>query len=302
MRTRPPLSPPSTAARVSTPSALDEWIPRRDAARRTRLLGILNLTPDSFHDGGLDPTPLAAVERARSLIEAGADALDLGAESTRPGAEPIDAATEIARLMPVLERVVALGVPISVDTTKAEVAARALAAGATIVNDVSGLERDPEIASVCAEAGAGLILMHMRGTPKTMRTLARYDDVVAETKRFLAAAADRAARAGVSESRIVVDPGLGFAKAADHNLEILRRLPEYTQLGYPVLVGASRKSFLAPFDSPEPEDRLEATLATSVLAVLGGAAILRVHDVRENRRAVLTAEAVVDSPGREPAE
>jgi dihydropteroate synthase len=281
------------------PDDLIALIPRRDAARRTRLLGILNLTPDSFHDGGVDPTPLAAVERARALVEAGADALDLGAESTRPGAAPIDAVTELARLLPVLERVVALGVPVSVDTTKALVAARALAGGATIINDVSGLERDPEIAAVCAEAGAGLILMHMRGTPATMRSLATYDDVVAESKRFLAEAIDRAVRAGVPESRVVVDPGLGFAKTAQHNLEILQRLGEYRDLGRPLLVGASRKSFLRTFDSPEPEDRLEATLAVNVLAIAGGASILRVHDVRENRRAVLAAEAILaPSPPR----
>jgi dihydropteroate synthase len=263
-------------------------------------VGILNVTPDSFHDGGATLAPDAALARARAMVDEGADALDVGAESTRPGAAPVSAAEEIARLLPVLEGVAHLGVPISVDTTKAEVAARALDAGAAIVNDVSGLTRDPELAAVCAERRAGIILMHMRGDPRTMRSLARYGDVVAETRRFLAEALERAVRAGIEESRTVVDPGLGFAKTAEHNLEILRRLPEYLDLGRPVLVGASRKSFLARYDAPETADRLEGTLAASVLAIAGGAALLRVHDVRANVRAVLVAEAVLGAPGAAP--
>jgi dihydropteroate synthase len=275
------------------PAGLGRLVPRRDPGRRTRLVGILNVTPDSFHDGGRDRDARDSLLRARAMVEAGADALDVGAESTRPGAGPVDARRELERLLPVLALVSGLGVPISVDTTKAEVAARALDAGATLLNDVSGLTRDPEIAAVCAAKGAGLILMHMCGTPQTMRGLARYDDVVAETKRFLADAVERAVRAGVSADRIVIDPGLGFAKTAHHNLEILRRLPEYLELGCPILVGASRKSFLAPYDAPDSGDRLEGTLATSALAILGGASLLRVHDVRENRRAVLVTEAIL---------
>jgi dihydropteroate synthase len=240
----------------------------------------------------VDPTPLAASERARGLVQQGADALDLGAESTRPGAEPVSAAEELDRLLPVLEEVADLGVPVSVDTMKSEVASRAVEAGASLVNDVTGLGHDPGIADVCASTGAGLVLMHMRGTPRTMKNLAEYDDVVEETIRFLGNAVERAVRAGVPEERILIDPGLGFAKTGDHNLEILRRLPEYGVLGRPLLVGASRKSFLSRFGAPEPADRLEGTLATSVLAVLGGAAVLRVHDVEANRRAVLVTEAV----------
>lgn len=271
---------------------LDGLIPRRAPHRRTRILGILNVTPDSFHDGGADASPDAAAARARRMADEGADAIDVGAESTRPDARPVTAAAEIARLTPVLERMQGLGVPVSVDTTKARVAEAAIALGARIVNDVSGLQRDPEIADVCAEGGAALIVMHMRGEPGTMKDLAHYDDVVAETIRFLGGAVEEAVRRGVPEARILVDPGIGFAKTAEHNLEILRRLGEYRALGRPVVLGASRKSFLAAYDGRSTDDRLAGTLATSVIGVLAGVDVLRVHDVRENRRAVLTAEAV----------
>ncbi len=276
---------------------LDAWLPSREPGRRTRLLAVLNVTPDSFHDGGEDPTPLAAVARAERFVADGADALDLGAESTRPGADPISADEEWKRLRPVLERLPELDVPISVDTMKADVADRALEAGATVINDVSGLAHDPEIADVVAARGAALVLMHMRGDARTMQSMTDYRDVVAESVHFLEEAVDRAVRAGVPESRIAVDPGLGFAKTADHNLEILRRLPEYLALGRPVLVGASRKSFLARYDAHDSEDRLAGTIASTTLAVLGGAGIVRVHDVRENRRAVLVTEAVLGSEG-----
>lgn len=295
----PPAPFPAFAA-AEEPAGLGDLVPRRDPARRTRLMGILNLTPDSFHDGGRHLDGAAAVAAARAMVEAGADALDVGGESTRPGAAPVPAAEEWQRLEPVLGAVIALGVPVSVDTVKAEVAAKALAAGASLVNDVSGLRRDPELAAVCAEHGAGLVLMHSRGEPRTMRSLTDYDDVVRESLRFLEDAMSRAVRAGVPETRIVLDPGLGFAKTAEQNLEILRRLPEYLAAGRPVLVGASRKSFLAPHDAPSAADRLEGTLAASVLAVLGGATLLRVHDVRENRRAVSVTEAVLRAPGAPP--
>ena len=284
---------PLTGALAEEPVGLAEWVPRREPLRRTRLMAILNVTPDSFHDGGRTFTPEACLARAHALVDAGADLLDVGAESTRPGATPVSAAEEIERLEPVLSAARTFGIPVSVDTTKAEVADHALDRGATIVNDISGLRRDPGIAAVCARHGAGLILMHTRGDARTMQSHARYDDVVEDTKRFLADAMEQAVRAGVSESRIALDPGLGFAKTAEHNLEILRRLPEYLSLGRPLLVGASRKSFLARYDAPSTEDRLEGTLATSVLAVLGGASILRVHDIRENRRAVNVTEAVL---------
>ncbi|HMB71142.1 MAG TPA: dihydropteroate synthase [bacterium] len=279
---------------------LDRILPSREEGRRTRILGILNLTPDSFHDGGADSSPAGAVARGRQLVAEGADALDLGAESTRPDADPVPEAEELDRLLPVLDGLRDAGVPLSVDTTKARVADEALRRGATLVNDVSGLQRDEEIAAVCARHDAGLVLMHMRGEPRTMRSLADYRDVVEETLRFLEERIDLAVRLGVPERNLIVDPGLGFAKSVDHNLRILRRLPEYLTLGRPVLVGASRKSFLARYDGAASEDRLEATLATSTLAVIGGASILRVHDVRANRRAVLLTESVLGArdPGR----
>jgi dihydropteroate synthase len=298
---RRPRPYPTTPVTGDVESDLSTFLPRREPSRRTRLLGILNLTPDSFHDGGVDASLEDSVARATRMIAEGADGLDLGAESTRPGATPLSPEDELARLLPVLERVAGRGVPVSVDTTKAAVARRALAEGATIVNDVSGLQRDPGMAEILGETGAPVILMHMRGTPRDMQRLVEYDDVVAETIRFLESAMERAVRAGVDESRIVIDPGLGFAKTAEHNFEILRRLPEYSALGRPVLIGASRKSFLATAsgesrERPDTGRRLEGTLAVSVLAVLGGASILRVHDVEPNRRAVATTENVLAAP------
>jgi dihydropteroate synthase len=240
------------------------------------------------------------------MVEAGADAIDLGAESSRPGADPVPVADELGRLLPVLEQAVELGVPVSVDTVKAEVARRALAAGATIVNDISGLTFDPAMSDVCAQAQAPVILMHMRGTPRDMQTRTDYADVVGESLEFLETALAWGARAGIPEEKFIVDPGIGFAKTAEQNLEILRRLGEYGALGRPVLVGASRKSFLAGFGGPTTDDRLAGTIAVSVLAVLGGASILRVHDVAENIQAVRTAEAILDAPvpgvARDPEE
>ena len=272
---------------------LSDLIPRAEPDRRTRLLGILNLTPDSFHDGGIDGSVDDSVERARRLVSEGADALDLGGESSRPGSHGVTEAEELDRVLPVLERVAELGVPISVDTVKSGVAREALRRGAAIVNDISGGTADPAMLDVCAEEGAGVVLMHMRGRPRDMQTLARYDDVVDETRRFLAGRAETAIRAGVTPGRILLDPGLGFAKTAEHNLRILARLEDYVSLGFPVVVGASRKSFLSRYsDTDDTADRLEATLAVSAAAVLAGAQVLRVHDVRANRRAVAAAEAV----------
>jgi dihydropteroate synthase len=273
---------------------LRDIIPARDPERRTRVLGILNLTPDSFHDGGRDATVEDSVARARALVEAGADALDLGAESSRPGAAAVPEREELDRLLPVLERVVDLGVPVSVDTVKAGVARRALQAGATIVNDVSALSSDPAMAEVCAEAGAAVILMHRRGGPKDMQSLAVYDDVVGEVLRFLEGRMQYAVRSGIDERRILVDPGIGFAKTADQSLEIVSRLAELRSLGRPVVLGASRKSFLSRYSGKETAERLPGTIAVTVLAVLAGVAVLRVHDVAENAAAARTIEAVRD--------
>jgi dihydropteroate synthase len=272
---------------------IDRLIPKREPTRSTRILGILNLTPDSFSDGGRFFDPSAAVQRARRIIEDGADALDLGAESSRPGAATVSQEEELRRLLPVLEEVVSLGVPISVDTVKARVAREALAKGAAIINDISALAADPEMAGVCADGNAGVILMHMRGTPRDMQTLTDYDDVVAESIAFLKSARAHAVSAGIPEENVFLDPGIGFAKTAEQNLEILRRLQEYQSLGQPIVLGASRKSFLARFGGEAIEDRLAATLAVSILAVVRGASILRVHDVAENVRAVRAAEALL---------
>jgi dihydropteroate synthase len=268
-------------------------LPRRDPLRRTRLLGVLNLTPDSFYDGGRDASPEAAAARARAMVDAGADALDLGAESSRPGAAPVSEREELDRLLPVLERVADLGVPVSVDTVKAGVARRALAAGARIVNDISALTFDPEMAAACAEAGAAVILMHMRGSPRDMQTRTDYDDVVSEVARCLAERLEAAVRAGIPERNVLLDPGIGFAKTADQSLELLRRLPELLALGRPVVVGASRKSFLSRYSGDAPAERLPGTLAAGVLAVQRGAHALRVHDVDEHARALRAAEAVL---------
>jgi dihydropteroate synthase len=276
---------------------LRDIIPQRDPPRRTRLLGILNLTPDSFHDGGRDSSVEDSVARARVMVEAGADALDLGAESSRPGARPVSEREELDRLLPVLERVVELGVPVSVDTVKAGVARRALQAGATIVNDVSALSFDPLMAEVCAAEGAAVILMHRRGGPGDMQSLTAYQDVVGEVLSYLEKRVAFAAGAGIPPRRILVDPGIGFAKTAEQSLELVGRLAEFRALGRPIVLGASRKSFLSRYSGKDTAERLPGTLAVTALAVLAGVSVLRVHDVAENAAAARTAEAVLDRMG-----
>jgi dihydropteroate synthase len=256
-------------------------------------MGVLNLTPDSFSDGGRFLDPGAAVARAHALAEQGADLVDVGGESTRPGAAPVPAAEEIRRVVPVLDRLRAGGfpVPLSVDTSKPEVARAALAAGAAMVNDVTGLA-DPALAAVVAEAGVPVVLMHMRGTPRDMQDRAVYRDVVAEVRDELAGALARAARAGIPPSRVVLDPGIGFAKTAEQSLEVLARLRELGALGRPILVGPSRKSFIGRVTGAAVGDRLPGTLAAVAAAVLGGAAFVRVHDVAAARQAAQVAAAI----------
>ena len=263
-------------------------------SQRAHYMGIVNVTPDSFSDGGRYLDPDAAIKQGARLVEEGADLLDIGGESTRPGAEPVDEAEEIKRVVPVIEGLTAVvDVPISIDTMKASVAAAALDAGASIVNDVSAGRFDPTILPLAAECGVPLILMHMLGEPRTMQADPRYDDVVGEVWRFLAERADAAVSAGVSPQRILVDPGFGFGKTREHNLVLLKRLREFTCLGYPVLVGTSRKSFIGTtLDLPVGE-RVEGTAATVALAVSHGAAILRVHEVGPMRRVGSMVEAVV---------
>jgi dihydropteroate synthase len=242
-------------------------------------MGVVNVTPDSFSDGGLlypESHPETAIAHGRRLLSEGADVLDVGGESTRPGAAPIDVEEELRRVTPVIEGLVEAGAICSIDTRKPEVARAALDAGAVIVNDVSGAA-DPRVLDVTAAAGAGYVLMHSRGTPEDMQQLATYEDVVAEVYEFLADGLERCLDAGIALDGVMVDPGLGFAKTPEHNLALLRALRQFRGLGRPVLVGASRKSFLGePLGGGGPSDRLEGSLACATSAVLAGAAGLRV--------------------------
>ncbi len=262
---------------------------------RTLVMGVLNVTPDSFSDGGLWFDRRRAVDHAFQMVDEGADLLDIGGESTRPGAEPVPEEEELRRVMPVIEAVAdRVHVPISIDTRKASVARRAVEAGAAIVNETGGEDGDPEMPAVAAGNGTAIVFMHSRGTPATMRSLAEYDDVVAEVATFLSTAADRLKVAGVAEDSIVLDPGFGFAKTPQQNLELLDRLDEIVALGYPVLAGTSRKSFIgAVLDLPEGE-RLEGTAATVAWAIARGADIVRVHDVAQMARVVRMCQAIRD--------
>jgi dihydropteroate synthase len=272
---------------------------------RTLVMGVLNVTPDSFSDGGRFLNVDRAVEQGRRMAEAGADILDIGGESTRPGAAPVSVEEELQRVIPVIERLASstpgTAVPpmISVDTTKAAVAERALAAGARIINDISALRFDPRMVEIVRDAGAGVVLMHMQGTPETMQQNPRYNDVVSEVRAFLAERVAFAGSQGIQRSQIAVDPGLGFGKTVEHNLQLLSRLKELGSLGCPVLVGASRKSFigkvLAAAGAVEPRgvnERLWGTAATVAWAVAHGARIVRVHDVAEMADVVRMTEAL----------
>jgi dihydropteroate synthase len=259
----------------------------------TRLMGVVNVTPDSFSDGGLYLDPEAAIAHGRELAEAGAEILDVGGESTRPGAEPVDAEEELRRVVPVIRGLSGTGSRISVDTSKAAVAAAALDAGAEIVNDVTALRGDSEMAGLCAERGATVVLMHMLGEPRTMQNDPRYGDVVADVKAFLAARLEAAVAAGIAEQRVWLDPGIGFGKTAAHNMELLRRLGELRELGRPLVVGTSRKSFIGEVDGSPADQRLGGTIASSVLASAEGADVLRVHDVAEMRQALAVATPIL---------
>lgn len=265
-----------------------------------RVMGILNVTPDSFFDGGRHADPDRAVERGRMLAAEGADIVDVGGESTRPGARAVDASVEIARVVPVVEALAAEGIPVSVDTSKPEVMRAALAAGASMVNDVRAL-LEPGAMEVVASSGAAVCLMHMRGTPETMQVETAYADVVAEVRDFLARRAAACERAGIARNRIVVDPGFGFGKGVAENLALLRRLRDLVAAGYPVLAGLSRKSTIGAITGRSPGDRLAGSLAAALMAVERGAAIVRVHDVRETVDALRVYAAVAavtdDSPG-----
>jgi dihydropteroate synthase len=268
-----------------------------------RLMGILNVTPDSFFDGGRYLRPHAAIEHGARLIAEGADVVDVGGESTRPGAEPVSAAEELARVRPVIEGLAAAhrGMPISIDTSKAAVAAAALDAGASLVNDVSAFRADPEMAALVADRDAECILMHMRGEPRTMQEDPRYADVMDDVKAFLHERLAFAVREGVREERVLLDPGIGFGKTLEHNLELLRRLSELLELGRPIVIGTSRKSFLGRIAArargleqpPGTDARLPGTLASILLAFERGASVFRVHDVAPVREALAVAAATL---------
>jgi dihydropteroate synthase len=257
-----------------------------------KLMGVVNVTPDSFSDGGLYLDADAAIEHGRELAEQGAEILDVGGESTRPGAGEVGVEEELARVEPVVDGL-RRAATVSIDTSKAAVAEAALDVGATIVNDVTALRRDPEIAALCAGRGAGLVLMHMQGDPRTMQENPSYDDVVDDVKAFLVERLEAAVAAGVVEERIWLDPGIGFGKTLEHNLELLGRLGELRELGRPLVLGTSRKSFLGKIDGSEVGDRLGGTIASSVLAAAEGADVLRVHDVAEAAQAVRVASAIL---------
>jgi dihydropteroate synthase len=276
------------------------------------LMGVVNVTPDSFSDGGRYLSVDAAIEHGLRLAAEGAAILDVGGESTRPGAQPVGAEEELRRVLPVIDGLVAapavradaasISVSVSVDTSKAVVAAGALAAGAAIVNDVTALRGDPELAAVCAGAGAEVCLMHMLGEPRTMQKDPRYGDVVEDVKAFLAERIEYAVGAGIAEERILVDPGIGFGKTLEHNLELLRRLDEIVALGRPVVIGTSRKSFLGKLTGREVGDRLAATIASNVIAYQHGARIFRVHDVAPIQDALAIAWAVLGAPAARGAD
>jgi dihydropteroate synthase len=260
------------------------------------LMGVVNVTPDSFSDGGRYLAPISAIEHGVELHREGAAILVVGGESTRPGAEPVPRGEELARVLPVIDGLIASGADarISIDTSKAAVASAAIASGATLVNDVTALRGDPEMAGVIAGAGVDCCLMHMLGEPRTMQEDPRYDDVVSEVKAFLEQRLAYAVAQGISEDRILLDPGIGFGKTVEHNLELLRRLDELVAVGRPVVIGTSRKSFLGKLTGrPDPADRVPGTIATSVVAFERGARIFRVHDVAPVRDGLLVAAATV---------
>jgi len=257
-------------------------------------MGILNVTPDSFSDGGRYSTPDAAVEHVRSMAAAGADIIDIGGESTRPGAAPVSVDEEISRVLPVIERVSVsdIHLPISIDTRRSQVAAEALAAGAEIVNDVSGLRHDPEIATVAANARAGFILMHMRGTPETMQVSPHYDDLFGEIGSYFDNGLAIAAEHGLDRERIVLDPGIGFGKLLEHNLKLIASPDAFARFDRPLMIGPSRKSMFGKLLDLDVDDRSEATLATIAIAAFLGVSVVRVHDVKDALRAVRVADAL----------
>ena len=263
----------------------------KNLADRVLVMGILNVTPDSFYVGSRTIDTESAIKAGLSMIEHGADIVDIGGESSRPGAPSVSVEQELHRVLPVIEGLHdRTSTPLSIDTTKAHVANAALQAGATIVNDITAMRGDPAMERTIAEAGAAVVLMHMQGTPGTMQEEPHYTDVVSEVFDFLLQRAESAEAAGIAPDHIILDPGIGFGKSLEHNLALIRALPKLASCGYPVLVGLSRKSFLGLLLDQPSSERLEGTIAANAIAIFGGASIIRVHDVKEGRR---TADVAV---------
>lgn len=266
--------------------------------KRTYIMGVLNVTPDSFSDGGQFYSLETALAQAEAMVEFGADILDIGGQSTRPGAAEISLEAELNRVIPVVQKLrrkqgSCATIPISVDTTRVAVAKEAIAAGANIINDISGATFDPEMLSVVADLAVPIILMHIRGTPQTMQTLTDYQDLIGEIYQFLESRITAALKAGIEPAKIMIDPGIGFAKTYHQNLEILRKLPKFRALGCPILVGVSRKSFIGHIlNQPDPQQRIWGTAAACTSAIAGLADILRVHDVKEMRDVCRVADAI----------
>lgn len=259
---------------------------------RTLIMGILNVTPDSFSDGGRYMSLDAAVARAEEMAEEGADIIDVGGESTRPGADPVDEEEEKRRVLPVIEEIAKrIDLPISIDTYKPSVAREAINCGASIINDITALS-NPEMISLAAETKVGVVLMHMKGTPKTMQLSPEYDSLISEIYAFLKERIERAVEGGVSPDRIIIDPGIGFGKRVEHNLEIIRRLREFKSLGKPILIGTSRKSFIGHVLDLPVEERVEGTAATVAISIANGADIVRVHDVKQMKRVAAMTDAI----------
>jgi len=262
--------------------------------KRTYLMGVLNITPDSFSDGGEFHNLEAAKAQAKYLVESGADILDVGGQSTRPGAEEISLEEELNRVLPIIQAIrQEFSVPISIDTTKAAVAKAAIAEGADIINDISGATFDPEMLPTVAELGVPIVLMHLRGTPQTMQKLTDYQDIIGEIYQFLANQINAAVAAGINPAKIIIDPGIGFAKNHQQNLEIIRKLSEFRSLNSPILVGVSRKRFIGHIlNQPDPKQRIWGTAAACCAAICNSADILRVHDVKEMRDICLVSDAI----------
>ncbi len=265
-----------------------------DFTNKTHIMGVLNVTPDSFSDGGFFFDKESAVRHAHYLIDNGADILDIGGESTRPGSSALPLAEELQRTIPVIQAVArSVRIPVSIDTCKAEVARRALDEGASIVNDISGLRSDPAMAQVVAEYGVPVIVMHMKGTPKVMQTHPVYEALIPEIMDYLRCSIRLAADSGIPEDRVIIDPGIGFGKTVDHNLEIIKNLKEFTLLGRPVAIGVSRKAFIGKLlGGAPPSGRMEGTAAAVAVSIVNGAHIVRVHDVREMAMVARVADAI----------